>query len=550
MNRSNIKTLTLMALLCASMLLPSLYIVSGETEQLDVDVDRSVKIVNGGIVFLNDTFTLSAPEGSEAIVTYFWMGFSDILTPERSIIEVWESDSWRQVDASRYDIQGIQGSRIEFTVPITLRAGTSLTLRASYLSLDSVSGTSTSYAAFLPVFPVINYIISQYQLEVALPPGATFDGITSPINMTQVEVGDHWEANYLGENIAANSGVDANIVYTHSTDDELLLTVEDASRGITVKSNGLLIEDSYSLTNKGPILFGFPLELPPDASNIKARDGVGTLETTVTESDESKEVAIIPRSPIMPGNRWVFSVTYTTEDGEHVSTAGGSSHLSYPNIELPHFIRELEATVSRVESDVVGLTYGATLQSERPAIEAEIPSGSIIPSLRPVAIVAAFGLVVAAIVFLRRREKPARVDVTHEAEVPTLKEFIEKQRERIGLLKALGSIDEELEEGKIEKDQYERLAAEHSRGVSKLADSLKQLGREFADEPEFSVPLKEIRQAEAEFTRIASDLRNLEVRLRTRRVSRRDYERRKKDRIRRRGLAIRKIEKAIESLGG
>ena len=550
MKISKVNTLTLMALLCASMLSSYAYVVSGETEQLIVDVDRSVKIVNGGIVFLNDTFTLSAREGSEAIVTDFWMGFSDTLTPERSIFEVWESGSWRQVDASCIDVQGIQGSRIEFPVPITLRAGISLTLRASYLSLESVSGTSVSYAAVLPVFPFIDYNISQYQLEVELPPDAIFDQVISPINMTQIEVGDHWNVLYMGENIVADSGVYASILFTHSTDDELLLVVEEVSRSITVKSSTLVVEDSYDLTNKGPILFGFPLELPSDASNIKARDGVGTLETTATESDESKEVTVIPRSPIMPGDRWVFSVTYTTENGEHVSTAGGSSHLSYPNIELPHFIRDLEATVSRVESDVVRLTYSATLQSERPAIETEIPPGSIMPSLRPIAIVAAFVLVVAAVVFLRRREKPARVEVTLEAEVPTLKEFIEKQRERITLLKALGALEEELQEGKIDKDQYERLAAEHSRGVSNLADSLKQLGRELADEPELSEPLKEIKQAEGEFTRIASDLRNLEVRLRTRRVSRRDYERRKRDRIRRRGLAIRKIEKAIESLGG
>jgi hypothetical protein len=226
------------------------------------------------------------------------------------------------------------------------------------------------------------------------------------------------------------------------------------------------------------------------------------------------------------------------------------SHLSYPNIELPHFIRDLEATVSRAESDVVSLTYSATLQSERPTIEAEISSGSIIPSLRPIAIVAGLGMVVVASVFLRRREKPAKKEVTFEAEVPTLKEFVEKQRERISLLNALGSIEEELEEGKLEKDQYERLSAEHNRGVSRLADSLKQLVRDLVDEPELSEPLRAISQAEGELTRIASDLRNLEVRLRSRRVSKRDYERRRKERIRRRGLAIKKIEQALETLGG
>jgi hypothetical protein len=368
--------------------------------------------------------------------------------------------------------------------------------------------------------------------------------------MTLVEFGDHWNVQYLGENIAANSKVNASILYTHSTEDALLLVVEDASRSITVKSSSLAIEDSYSLTNKGPIIFRFPLELPPDAGNIKVRDGVGTIKTTATDTDGTKEIAVLPRALIMPGDKWVFSVSYTTKNGEHVSTAGGSSRLSYPNIELPHFIRNLEATISRVESEVVRLTYSATLPTERPAIEAEIPSGSIMPFLRPTAIVAAFGLIVAAIIFLRRREKLASVEVTFEAEVPILKEFIEKQRERISLLKALGSLEDKLEKGTIKKDQYERFAAEQTRDLSSFADSLKRLRIELADEPELSNPIREIRQAEGELTRIASDLRNLEVRLRTRRVSRRDYERRKRDRIRKRGLAIRRIEKVIESLGG
>jgi hypothetical protein len=532
------------------MLLSSTYIVSSESEQLVVDADRSVKVINGGIIFITDVFTLSTAEGSEVVLNDFWMGFSDLITPERSSFEVLESGSWKEIDSSVQGIQGIPGSRIEFAVPITLRAGTTLTIQASYLSLDSVSGTSVSYTALLPLFPVLEHTISHYQLEVELPPSAIFEQAISPINMTEVEVGDHWNVNYQGENITSNSPVDVRIVYTHSTDDELLLIMENASRGITVKSSSLAIEDSYSLTNIGPIVYRFPLVLPLDAGNIKARDGVGPLEIIVTESDASKAVAVQTRAPVMRGDRWVFSITYTTENGEHVSTAGGASHISYPNIELPHFIREIEATVSRVESDVVRLTYDASLQSERPPIEADVPSGSIMPTVRPVAIVAALGLVIVAIFFLRRREKTVKVEVTIEVEVPTLKEFIDIQRDRISLLNAIGSLEAELEEGKIEKDQYERLTAEHNRGLKTLVDSLKLIEKELSDEPELSDALKNIEQAEGELTRIASDLRNLDVRLRTRRVTRRDYDRRKKDRIRRRELAINKIEKAIESLGG
>jgi hypothetical protein len=550
MKRSTVITITVIALLYVSMLPAFGFPVNGNSYQPVIDTERSVKIIEGGIIFMNDTFTLTAPEGSEVTITDFWMGLPDYFTPERSILEVWESGAWQYIEVSGQAFQGIQGSRFEFTVPITLREGSSLTLRASYLSLENVDGTSLVYTAVLPVFPVIVYNISQYQLEVELPRGAVFDRVTSSVNMTDTEVGDHWIVSYHGENIAANAMVNASFSYTHSTDDELLLTVESASRSVTVKSNKLLIEDSYTLTNMGPPFFRFPLELPPDAGSIKVRDGVGSIEITATESDGTKEVVVFPRAPIISGNRWVFTVSYMTEIGDHVTSIGGISHISYPNIELLHFIRDLEAMVSRPESETVHLTYGATLQSERVAIEAEIPPGSIMPALRPVAIIAAIIVGVIAVVYLRRREKPVAVEAALEVGVPSLNEYIEMQRERVSLLKALESLDEDLQGGKIENIQFERMAAEHTRRLSNLSDSLKQLGKELADELELAESLREIRQAEGELTRIASDLKNLEVRLRARRVSRSDFERRRKDRIRRRGLAIKRIEKALESLGG
>jgi len=524
--------------------------VSGESEQIVVEAERSVKVENGGIVVITDIYTLSASEGSEATLSDFWVGFSDSITRERTSFEVLESGSWKQVDSTIQSVQGVSGSRIEFAVPVTLSDGNAISIKASYLTLDSVSGSGITYTALLPFYPVLEYPISQYQLDVDLPPGAIFEQAVSPINMTEVEVGDHWNVNYQGENIAPESRQDVRIVYTHSGDDELLLIMESTSRDITVKSSGLAIEDTYTLTNIGPIIYRFPLVLPSDAGKIKARDGVGSLETEVTESGSSKEVVVLSRSPVMPENRWVFSVSYTTASGDHISASGGASHISYPNIELPHFIREIEATIGRVEGDVVQLSYDSTLQSERSAIEADIPPGSIMPVLKPVAIVAGLGLIIIAIVFLRRREKPAKVEVTIEAEVPTLKEFTEKQRERLSILQALDSLEAELEEGKIEKEQYDRLAAEHNREVKTLVDSLKRLGKELSDEPELSEALKAIEQADAELARIALDLRNLDLRLRTRRVTRRDYDRRKGDRIRRRGIAISKIERAVESLGG
>jgi len=524
--------------------------VMGETDQLAVDAERSVKIVNGGILYMNDTFTLSAPDDSEVTFSDFWIGMPSYFTPERSTFEVYESGEWHQVQVSRQSFLGVVGSRIEFVVPVTLSAGSSMTLRASYLSINTVGATTEVYFARLPVYTLIEHNISQYHLELEFPPGAEFDSISSVVNMTEVEVDDHWSVTYSREDIPALALVEAIYYYTPSAEDGLMLSVESASRSVTVKSNKLLIEDSYAITNRGPIIFEVPLDLPLDAGNIKARDGVGSIDTTVSESDDSKEVKVAPRSPIIPGTRWVFTVSYSTEIGDHVTSTGGASQMSYPNIELPHFIRGIEATITRPESETVQLTYGPTLPSERSVIEADVPPGSIMPTLRPVAIIAAVLLVIVGATLLKRRERPASVVTAVEVEAPILNEFIEKQQERVRLLKELDSLEDDLQEGTIDNEQYDRMAAVNNRELSSLSDSLRQLGRDLSEEPELAEPLREIRQAEGELTRIASDLKNLEVRLRARRVSRSDYERRRKERIRRRGLAIKRIEKALESLGG
>jgi hypothetical protein len=539
-------TIILLAMLSASILSSETYRAYGQTVVPVVDVERSVKVLNGGVLILEDLYTLSAPGGSEVLISEFWIGSSDTFTPERSTFEIWKSGSWNRIQALPQVIQNERGSIFELAVPITLRTGTSMRFKTSYLALDSVGGTGSSYAIVLPFFPIIDYNISQYQMDVELPPDAIFERVASPINMTQNEIDDRWNINYEGENIPAHSKVFASIFFTHSPEDDLIMVVENVSRSITIKSSSLLIEDTYAITNKGPVIAKFPLELPLDASNIKARDGVGPILTRIMDSNWSKEVTVFNRSPVKPGDRWVFTISYTTDTDNYVSTAGGSSHIAYPNINLPHFIRELNITVSINESDIVGLTYTDTLLSERPTIGTEIPPGSLTPSLRLIAIIAGLGLVVAVIVFRKRLEKSAQNKRDTKVDSPNLKEFVKKQRERINLLKALGSLEEE----KGEKDEYARLVAEYNLGISKLSKYLKHLAVTLTDVPELSEALREMKNVEEELTRITTDLKSLKVRLRTRRVSKGDYERRKRDRIHRRALAIKKMEKALESLGG
>ncbi len=549
MRKSAVKLLILLVLF-NTLLLKYPLMVSAETEQPIVEVDRLIEIRNGGIVLINDIITISGSDELDFILTDFWIGFSDIIIAEKASFEIYESGQWIHLEASeeiRYDTMG---SLIKFQRPYTLTSNTQITLRASYLTLNSVSGLSLAYTAVLPVYPILDLNISHHIFEVLLPPDAIYEAVDAPFNTTQFEQDDHWVINYSEDNVSANSTTNARITYTHSVDDDYLLLVESAARRITVRSNNLLVEDSYSIVNKGPTIQNLHLEIPVDSRKIRVNDGVGSLEIMSRDSDSFKEVEVIPRAQILVGDRWVFTISYITESETHISTSEDTTRISYPNIELSHFIQKLEGSITRVEGEPIQLQYGATLPEERPLIESDIPAGTTMTIIRPLAILAVIIVIITFVIFLRRREKPQKkTEAVIEVKIPKLSDYIELQKERIDLLKAILSLDKDFEEEKIDKNQYDKALAEHNRNLTNIETNLKRITQDIFEELDLKESLRKIQQADSELNRIASDLKNLEVRLRARRISRSDYERRRKDRLRRRNSAIKKIEEALDTLG-
>jgi hypothetical protein len=342
-------------------------------------------------------------------------------------------------------------------------------------------------------------------------------------------------------------------------------------RHIIIKGGSLRVEDSYSVINMGESFNRFRLLLPPDASNVKARDGVGTLKTTTQETGENGDIEahVSPRSTFMPADRWVFTVAYSLPKNEHVTSEGGRSTLKYALDDFPYYVRELSAVVTLPEggrlivsqpepssTEKVGYStdlnfdLGASLPSERPEILVELYLSPVASVIRWGGLLVVAAGAVGAVYVLRRREEGEVVKIPVVAEKPKLSDFLGQQRERIALFSELDELQRDLDEEKIERDRFDHRSADINRRLEELTRSLKRLSREIeADYPDLHERFVEIRRAEEELERLKNDLRNLEVRLRARRVSRRDYERRRNDRFRRRSQAVRRIEQAVASIG-
>jgi hypothetical protein len=382
-----------------------------------------------------------------------------------------------------------------------------------------------------------------------MPLEAEFDDTVSDLNFTDSDQDGIWTLDYESESIQAYANENVTISYVPAPDDEYILDCERLERKITVKQGSMRIEDSYTLINTGAPKNHIHLELPLEASDIKARDGVGPLQASSEEGDDHVDAYISTRWYLMNGDRWSLTVSYTVPQGSYVTTTGGVSTLAYPNSDFPFYVRELSSVITRPDSEILNFEYGALLPWERPEITANLPSVSIMPILRPIAVLLIAVGAVGVSLILRQRKPKMEVKLV-EVEAQKLSDFITQSMERIALLREVEGLELEFEEGEISREQFDKRTAGINRSLSELTSSLRQLGRTLEEEdPDLVERLREIKRAEGELERISQDMRNLEVRLRARRVSRRDYERRRKDRLRRRSQAIRRIEQALQSLG-
>ncbi len=535
-----------------------------------VHVRREIRILEAGLVLLNDTLTLESVPGGELEVFDFWTGYQRTFVEERRTFEVRQDGGWRPLDFVEEPVGGFEGYRISLPSPVTLMDGVDLEMRASYLFVDRVMDIGNLFEALLPVYPILQHNISTFDVRVELPPGAEYDDVYDfAFNFSESE--GIWVLERELEAIGPFAKANASITYTPAPDDTYLLDCQEMERNIKIQSGSLRVEDSYSLVNRGESMKRFTVQLPPDSTDVKARDGVGALKTTTTEKGENGDVeaSVTPRSTIRPRDRWVFTIAYSIPKRDYATGEGGRTTLRYSMDGFPHYVRELSAVITLPEGGrliasqqepsstekvgyltEVSFDLGPSLPSERPEIVAELSLSPLSSVIRWVGLLVVVAGAMGGVYVLRRRGRREVVKIPVVVERPRLSDFLGQHRERIALFSELEGLQQDLDDEKIERDRFNLRSAEINRRVDELTRSLRQLGRDLeAESPDLRERLVDVRRIEEELERLKNDLRNLDVRLRARRISRRDFERRRIERLRRRGQAIRRLEQALASLG-
>jgi hypothetical protein len=530
-----------------------------------IDVERKVSIGEAGMTLITDIVTLQGPLGRELATTGFWTGLPEQFVSEHSQFDVWKDDQWQTLSYEESARENFTGYYLRVPEAL-LPSEDTIMVRASYVGIDWVFQAGTVFGLTLPLYPALEYNISSASLHVELPPSAIYASMSPIVNFTRYTEDGVYMLDYASEDIEPYSAESVTLSYTPTPWDEYLLECLSLEHRVTINSNTLRVEDSYSIKNRGTYIFDYHVILPLGATDIKARDRMGLLTVEVEEMPENAtyvSVNVVPRSTWLYMDLWGPTISYSLDREEYLVKEGGSNTAVYSVPGFPFYIHGLsvvftlprggeyisaqpapvstEKTGSRTE---VVFDMGSLIPYEEPEVNLGYTVSPLAAYAQPLSVILVLAIVV-GVIYLSRRRKPRVVEKV-VAEKPKIASYLAGYLERITLLNEHIQI---LEDEESEGDEKVQRLAEVNRRLGQLERSLRQTGSALEeDEPDLSDYLRQIRRAEEEVSRVNEDLRNLDVRLRARRVSRRDHQRRRESRLNRQKEAVRRIEKAISNI--
>jgi hypothetical protein len=531
-----------------------------------VDVAREVMIGEAGMTLITDIVTLQGPISRQLATTGFWTGLPEQYMSEHRQFDVWKDDQWQALtfeEALRENFTGYFTRVPEALMP----SGDIIKVRASYIGIDWVFQAGSVFGITLPLYPALEYNISSASLHVELPPSAIYASMSPIVNFTRYTEEGMYMLDYESEDIEQYSTESVTLSYTPTPWDEYLLECLNLEHHVTINSNTLRVEDSYSIKNRGTYIFDYHVLLPLGATDVKARDRVGPLSVEVEETPDNAtyvSVNVVPRSTWMYLDLWGPTISYSLDKEDYLIKAEGSNTAVYTVPGYPFYIHDLSAVFTLPKGGEYISAQPAPVSTEKTGSKTEvvINLGSSIPYeeleislgytvsplaayIQPLSVLLVLAIVVGVIYFTRKRG-PRVVEKKVVAEKPRMATYLENYHDRIILLNEYIQV---LGDEKLDGDEQAQRLAEINRKQGRLERSLKQTGSTLEeDEPDLGDYLRQIRRAEEEVSRVNEDLRNLDVRLRTRRISRRDYQRRREGRLDRQREAIKRIEKALSDI--
>ena len=545
------------------------YTETRASSSVDLHVDHSVQVREGGLVLINDTVRLSTKPGEHAEpLQNVSMGFPFQYGPNL--------DYCFAHDALNPDVQfevaldvglgrvGFYGIDVIFHEPIDVSDGKSYNFTVVFVFSNLVSPINeSSFRLDFPMYPSLTEEASLCSVTVTLPPNANYTEsslLERGLDFNITTIDSRQVLNHTKSPLEDFTYEPAWLTFT-TTDTFLLINVDEIRREITLDEWGRLrLSDFYHLTNEAEKeLSDIKIRLPQGAYGVSARDVLGGLSVVSEEENATTytNATISFRVALKKGETGKFAVTYWLPWKSYVNQGSWRDfNLTFTLFE--HFdwtIRKLAVTINLPEGaefqsssinpysvqkrvfqeNVTYVLYDVTPFHD---LNFSFSYGYLVfwASFRPTLWIGTLAVILCAIALVWRAPRPPVPIIPIPPE--DLRNFVASYDDKRSILSELESLEQQVRKGKIPRRRYKvkkktlegRLSV-LSRDLTDLRERIRKAG------PRYANAMRQIEVAETELEGAETDVQRIGTRYRRGEISASAYRKLLEDYHRRRDRA-------------
>jgi len=542
---------------------------------MDVRVEHTVQIRNGGLIVINDTVKLSTQPG-EKVETLgdFRIGFPFIY--RSNLIYVYAYNASGQKLDVKQDVGlgniGFYGVEIDFRSQVNVSDGGYYEFTVVFVFLDLIAsspkGGKISLNATFPLYPSLTRDVSTVDVTITLPGNVEF--VDSPsaekgISLTNTTKGALQIFNYTKHGLKAYTYEPFWFRFEGTDKDFMVIEAKEIRRDITIESwKRVIISDNYEIIPKAGNLSELKVQLFPGAFEVSAWDEFGNafeeenIEVTKGDALTSTNVTLT-FSPALTQNKLAkFKLVYQVPWKNIISQSDWQNHrialASLDNFnwitrklvvtlippEGAEFRGQLDSGVTQksVFQETLTLVYYNVTPFQNLSQEVTYQYNAFWASFRPTLWVGTAAVILGVLALLWRAPRPAAPIPTILVKPEELKSYVDAYEEKRRSLMKLETLEEKARKGKIPRRRYKvRKKALESR-LSVLSKDLTRLREKLRTaSPKYAEMMRQIEIAEAELEGIEAGIRRTETRYRRGEISTAAYHKLLEDYYRRRERA-------------
>ncbi len=547
-------------------------------------IDHVVAPVYGGLLFINDTVTIS-PTTENATIERFSIGFPLEYKANLRFSMAYDAEDFDEkldvVLDTGLGVVGYYGVTIVFpNGGVTLDINQSYAFTVVFVFSDLIdssiraAGNETEYqfTASFPVYPSLAQNASTCNITVILPKQTTYvPNVPNDFLFNATQKHDRYYLNHTRINLPSFIRTSTEVSFATKIGDLFAcFSVDKLTREITIDTDGhVSISELFLLKSKTTFTIDhIHLQLPSTLSgNITAFDEQGRelVIEPVSRQNDTYGIPLHPYSFVENQSR-SFKLTYTLERDSNLIKIDSRNYKL--NLSLLENLRIMPKTLTMK----IIFPEGAAIQSfpqQRFSIQRDAFQETLTLSIfnitwlqnqqwtftysyavfwtsfRPTLWAAALVAIGSIIAFAWRRPKAPTPVPLLQALVPrkTLNQFLETYEEKKRILSEREQIRRKARKGKISRRRYKIRKTTLENKLSTLSRTLTELRQKIASGgAKYTDMMRRLEVAEIELDNIEADVRRIEVRFKRGEISAQTYRRLMEDDLHRQEKAETRID--------